>query len=191
MSKKTELILHPIRMRIFLTLAKQNLTPLQLYEELVNVPQATLYRHLNKLVQAEILRVVGERPVRGTVEKVYGINTETMNLENKDVLQASREELLELFTNFVMGKVRDFATYLQRDEINLIEDKISFRQAPLYLNEDEFNDLAFAVGQAFNKHLANKPAPGRKSINWTNIIIPGPEEDSSRPDTDDTKPETD
>src|SRR3954449_8021597 len=100
MIKKTELLMHPVRMRILMAVATRNLTPLQLAEELVNVPQATLYRHLNKLVQAKILRVVEERPVRGTVEKVYGINYETIKLGNQDLLQASREELLEFFTNF-------------------------------------------------------------------------------------------
>ena len=49
--KKTDIILHPVRMRILQNLATRNLTPLQLAEELVNVPQATLYRHLNKLVE--------------------------------------------------------------------------------------------------------------------------------------------
>lgn len=179
MLNKTELLLHPIRMRILLALARQNLTPLQLAEELVNVPQATIYRHLNKLAQAEILKVVAEHPVRGTVEKVYGINHETMQLEQKNLLNAGKEELLQLFTNFVLGQVRDFATYLQRDQINLLEDKVTFRQAPFYLTDAEFIDLMMGVGQAFAKHLANKPAPGRKALTWSTVIIPGPEENQT------------
>lgn len=189
MLKKTELLLHPVRMRILLALSTRNLTPLQLAKELVNVPQATLYRHLNKLVQAKILRVVEERPVRGTVEKVYGINYETMKLGNQDLLQASREELLELFMNFVLGQVRDFATYLQRDRINLIEDKVAFRQAPFYLSDTEFMELASEVGQVFMKHLGNKPAPGRKPIIWTTIILPGAEESPAPSATGETGPE--
>jgi DNA-binding transcriptional ArsR family regulator len=172
MLNKTELLLHPIRMRILLALARQNLTPLQLAQELVNVPQATLYRHLHKLVKAEILKVVEEHPVRGTVEKVYGINHETMRLGQQDLLRASKEELLELFTNFVLGQVREFAAYLQRDRVNLIEDKVTFRQAPFYLTDAEFMELVTEVGQAFMKHLPNKPAPGRKALMWSTIIMP-------------------
>ena len=189
MLKKTELLLHPVRMRILLALTNRNLTPLQLAEELVNVPQATLYRHLNKLVQAKFLKVVEERPVRGTVEKVYGINYETIKLGSQDVLQASREELLELFTNFMLAQVRDFATYLQRDQINLVEDKVSFRQAPFYLSDAEFMELATEVGQAIMKRLGNKPAPGRKSIMWTTIVIPGAEESPAPPATGENGPE--
>lgn len=176
MLQKTDLLLHPVRMRILLAVSMRSLTPLQLAEELVNVPQATLYRHLNKMVQAGILKVVEERPVRGTVEKVYGINTEAIQQEGRDLMQASREEWLEMFTRFTLGLVRDFATYLQRDKVNYIEDKFSFRQAPLYLTDAEFMEMAGEIGQAIMKRLPNKPSPERQAITWTTIIIPGPED---------------
>ena len=85
---KTDLIMHPIRIRILLALVDRKLTPLQLGEQLADVPQATLYRHLNKLMQGGLLEVIEERPVRGTVEKVYGLNQNaaaqivSVNMEN-------------------------------------------------------------------------------------------------------------
>src|SRR5690348_17278201 len=105
--KKTDIVLHPVRMRILQNLATRNLTPLQLAEELVNVPQATLYRHLNKLVEAGVLLVVEERPVRGTVEKVYGLNLEALRSDGQALLNGSREEMLELFTHFVLARIHD------------------------------------------------------------------------------------
>lgn len=180
--KKTEILFHPVRIRVLQTLATRNLTPLQLAEELVNVPQATLYRHLNKMVQAEILQVVEERPVRGTVEKVYGLNRQALQTGSRNLLQASREELMELFTNFMLAQVREFGGYLQRDSINLIEDKVSFRQASFYMTDAEFMEFAGEIGQAFLKRMSNKPGPGRKPLLWTTIIIPGPEESPVPPD---------
>lgn len=173
---KTEVLFHPVRIRILQNLATRNLTPLQLAEELVNVPQATLYRHLNKLVEAGIIKVVEEHPVRGTVEKVYGLNRQTLQTGNREVMEASREELLELFTRFMLARIRDFAVYLQREKIDLVEDKVSFRQAPMYLTDEEFMEMAAELGPVFMKRLNNKPAPGRKPVVWTTIIIPGPEE---------------
>ncbi len=173
--QKTEVLFHPVRVRILQALATRNLTPLQLGEELVNVPQATLYRHLNKMVRADILKVVEERPVRGTVEKVYGLNHQALQTGSRDLLQASREELMELFTNFILGQVRDFGAYLQRENINLFEDKVSFRRASFYMTDAEFMELAGEIGQAFMKRLNNKPAPGRKPLMWTTIILPGPD----------------
>lgn len=173
--QKTEVLFHPVRVRILQALATRNLTPLQLGEELVNVPQATLYRHLNKMVRADILKVVEERPVRGTVEKVYGLNHQALQTGSRDLLQASREELMELFTNFILGQVRDFGAYLQRENINLFEDKVSFRRASFYMTDAEFMELAGEIGQAFMKRLNNKSAPGRKPLMWTTIILPGPD----------------
>ena len=180
--KKAEILFHPVRIRILQTLAARNLTPLQLAEELVNVPQATLYRHLSKMVQADILKVVEEHPVRGTVEKVYGLNHQALQAGTRDLLQASREELMELFTSFVLAQVRDFGVYLQRENVNLIEDKVSFRQASLYLTDAEFMEFAGEIGQAFMKRLNNKPGPGRKPLSWTTIILPGPDVTSDQPE---------
>jgi DNA-binding transcriptional ArsR family regulator len=191
--KKTEIILHPVRMRILQNLATRHLTPLQLAEELVNVPQATLYRHLNKLVEAGILLVVEERPVRGTVEKVYGLNLEAMKADSQALLNGSREELLELFTHFILARIHDFGVYLQREQVNLVEDRVTFGQAPFYLSDAEFREFAGEIGQAFMKRLNNKPAPDRKHFIWTTIIMPGPDESPAAPGeaTGGTEPESD
>ena len=180
--KKIEIMFHPVRIRLLQALATRSLTPLQLAEELVNVPQATLYRHLNKMVQAEFLKVVEERPVRGTVEKVYGLNHQALQTGSRNLLQASREELMELFTSFILAQVRDFGAYLQRDSINLVEDKVSFRQASFYMTDAEFMEFAGEIGQAFMKRLTNKPGPGRKPLLWTTITMPGPEESPTPPE---------
>ena len=184
--KKTDIILHPVRMRILQNLATRNLAPLQLAEELVNVPQATLYRHLNKLVEAGILLVVEERPVRGTVEKVYGLNLQAMRSDSYALLNGSREEMLELFTHFILARIHDFGVYLQREKINLVEDKVSFGQAPFYLSDAEFMEFAGEIGQVFMKRLNNKPAPGRKFYTWTTVVMPGPDENPAAPGEDAT-----
>jgi len=46
----TDLVLHPVRMRILLAVAHgQQMTPLALAAQLPGVPQATLYRHIKAL----------------------------------------------------------------------------------------------------------------------------------------------
>ena len=64
-------ILNPVRMRRIQSLAKnKNMTVQQIAQELTDVPQATLYRHLNKLLKAKAIVVVQENKVRGVLEKV-------------------------------------------------------------------------------------------------------------------------
>ena len=71
---KMKLILHPVRMKIIQSLLNgKNMTVQQLSQRAKDVPQATLYRHLNKLLEAELIQVVQENQIRGTVEKVYAL----------------------------------------------------------------------------------------------------------------------
>jgi len=48
-------------------------TAQELAELLHNIPQSTLYRHVNTLSKAGILKIVEERRHRGMVERVYSL----------------------------------------------------------------------------------------------------------------------
>ena len=53
---KISILLNPIRMKIIQTLlVGQRLTVQQMNERLPDVPPATMYRHLNKLLGAELI----------------------------------------------------------------------------------------------------------------------------------------
>lgn len=174
---KTDLIMHPIRIRILLALVDRKLTPLQLGEQLADVPQATLYRHLNKLMQGGLLEVIEERPVRGTVEKVYGLNQNaaaqivSVNMEN-----ASKDDLMRYFTSFIVSLLADFWRYLQHSERpDLRADGVGFRQIPLYLSMEELEELGREMNPVILKYAKNQPAPGRRRRILTTVMIPTPE----------------
>src|SRR5215472_16251602 len=130
---RVDLILHPVRMRLLITLARRELTTRQLSELLPDVPQATLYHHIGILTKAGLLRVVSERPVRGTVEKVYTVAVDNASLSPDDLANASREDHLRYFTMFVGMLLSDFSRYLQQDKpIDLFADRVSYGETPLY-----------------------------------------------------------
>ena len=55
-------LLHPVRLRIIQTLlADGDLTPHQLHAHLVDVPIATLYRHINHLTSHGLIEAGQER----------------------------------------------------------------------------------------------------------------------------------
>ena len=56
MIETRDLLLHPIRLRIVQALVGEPMTPLQLKDRLADVPQATLYRHINQLADVAIQR---------------------------------------------------------------------------------------------------------------------------------------
>lgn len=175
-SARAELILHPVRMRLMVTLARRQLTARQLGELLPDVPQATLYHHLGTLVRAGLLRVVSERQVRGTVEKSYALAEDSATLSQQDLASASRDDHLRYFTIFISTLLADFARYLQQDApIDLFADGVSYRETPFYLSDDELAEAAAAVNQALRPFLENPPAPHRRRRLFATVLIPDPE----------------
>lgn len=170
---KGDLLLHPIRMQIIQGLVDRELTPLQLAESLTGVPQATLYRHLNKLVEAGIVKVVSERQVRGTVEKVYTVVKGAATLSPTDLAKASREDHMRYFTTFVAGLLHDFSNYLhQEKELDFIRDGVGYNQIPLYLSEAEFLKMVAELQVVLLPLTANHPEPGRRRVLFTSILMP-------------------
>ncbi|GAB4190777.1 MAG: helix-turn-helix domain-containing protein [Roseiflexaceae bacterium] len=172
MTTKADLLLHPVRMRIVLALAGQRLTAQQLAETLPDVAQATLYRQISKLVQGDVLAVVEQRPVRGTVEKVYALVAQNANLSPEELASASREENLRYFLTFLVGLLGDYERYLRRDTIDPLADGVGYRAVPLHLTDEEFRQMALALNTALLPFLQHAPTPERRARLLATILIP-------------------
>lgn len=173
---KADLVLHPIRMRILHAfmggIAGRQLTAQQLAEVLKDVPQATLYRHLNKLAKAGLLRVAEERQVRGATEKVYTLPLTAASIGPQELERLSREEHMRLFTTFVSGLLGDFARYLEREHIDYVADAVGYRQVALYLSDDEMQRFGAELSAVVLPAMRNTPAPGRTRRMLTTVLMP-------------------
>lgn len=71
-----EIVMNPVRQRIFqYFLLHKTGTVKEIRKALPDVPSASLYRHIKKiLTDSTILMVVGENRIRGTVKSVYQLN---------------------------------------------------------------------------------------------------------------------
>jgi hypothetical protein len=79
-----DVLLHPVRLRLIQAfLGDRALTTADLRDELPDVPPASLYRHIARLVDAAVLSVVSERRVRGALERTYVLRL----AENIDLLR--------------------------------------------------------------------------------------------------------
>lgn len=172
-TSRADLILHPVRMRLIVALARRQLTARQLSAMLPDVPQATLYHHLGVLTRARLLRVISERQVRGAVEKVYAIADDSATVSPADLANASREDHLHYFTIFVSALLGDFARYLQQAApIDLVADGVGYREMPFYLSDEEFAQAAAALNQALLPFLSLPPAPHRRRHLLATITFP-------------------
>lgn len=170
---QADLLLHPVRLRILLALGQnREMTAQQLGESLADIPQATLYRHLQRLLAGGVLYVARERQARGAVEKVYALREGAANLSLTDVATMSREDLMRIFTTFVGVLLGDFSRYLRREDLDVVADNLSFRQVPLYMNAEEHEQFIAHLAAAINEVYENGPASGRRRYLYTVIRFP-------------------
>jgi DNA-binding transcriptional ArsR family regulator len=171
-ASKMKVILHPVRMKIIQALINgKEMTVQELSKWAEDIPQATLYRHLNKLLDAGFIRVVQENPVRGTIEKVYALKEPEVQSQ-EDFLKLSKQEHIELFLTFTTQLMHLYESYLSRDGVDLVKDGVSYTIANLHLSDQEFMELMQGVGTLIQSALANEPTPERKSRHIATIIIP-------------------
>jgi DNA-binding transcriptional ArsR family regulator len=175
---KIDLLLHPVRMRIVLALAGRQRTPAQIAAAIADVPQTTLYRHLKELLEGGIVTITAERPVRGTVEKVYTLIEGAGRLSREDVASIGGEEHLRYFMVFLSSLLGDFARYLQTDpDPPMVLDQVMYSKVPIYLNDAEREQAAAQLRADITPFM--QQAEGRKRYLLATIVIPEQEQDDS------------
>jgi Helix-turn-helix domain len=177
--KRADLVLHPVRLRIILAFARgRRLTPQQVAGVLPDVPQATLYRQIERLYRGGALAVAAERRVRGAVERTYVLAEGGASLSPKDLAKSSRDDHLGYFTAFAAGLIAQYEQYLERSEIDLLKDGVGYRQVVMNLTDEELVEMAGALNVALGRFLACEPQPGRKRRLLATVLFPlddGPE----------------
>ncbi|MCM3768794.1 helix-turn-helix domain-containing protein [Neobacillus niacini] len=170
---KVDVILHPVRMRIIQNLINQQLTSQQMKEMLPDIPQASLYRNIKKLVESEVIHVVDEIPIRGTVEKVYSVHDPNLLTISPDEMnKMSKEEHMGFFIKFIANLMGEYERYLSKEQIDLLADGVSFRQTSLFLTDEEFVEFINDLRMVYAKAAQNKPEKGRRKRTVATIMIP-------------------
>lgn len=180
MTLPRDLLLHPVRLRIVQAIADRPRTPRQITRHLGDVAQATVYRHLAQLEAGGLIEVVDERRVRGTIERSYAMVTGATSLTGADVASATPEEHFGYFATFVGALLADYASYLDTAEPDLGRDRVGYRQIPLWLTDEELDELTTALRDAVERHAANEPGPGRRRRLLTTIVMPDDRTDPRR-----------
>lgn len=173
-----DLLLHPVRLRIVQAfLGDRALTTSELRQELPDVPPASLYRHVARLVDAGVLSVVSQRRVRGALERTYVLRAAAASINIDEIESMSREDHRHAFMAFVAGLLSDADRYLERADFDPVRDGAGYRLAGLWLDEAEFTDFVRDLARAIQPRLANAPRPGRRRRILGTILLPG--EDAS------------
>lgn len=174
MADSADLLLHPVRLRIVQAfLGDRALTTSQLSAELSDVPAASLYRHVARLVGAGVLQVVAERRVRGAVERTYVLRLAAARIGLAEIAAMSAEDLRQMFMAYTAGLLADIDRYLQGGDIDLLRDGVSFGIEGLWLDDAEYADLLKDLYRVLEGRRANAPKKGRRRRILASVLLPG------------------
>lgn len=185
MTKKTvlDVLVHPIRIRILRTFAgKTELTVRQLADNLADIPQATLYRHLNRLAQAGILTVTAETPVRGALERSYRINPSAISVPAEQIKTIDPETHQRYFSVFVASLLEDFGRYIRAGDVDVVRDDVHYLQVPVVATSREFVSFMRQLTKLIRKFARHEPTKHR--VRRTISIVTLPESPTRRKEVD-------
>lgn len=180
--KKTDLLLHPVRMRIIQQLlAEEPQTILQLAEVLGDVPQATLYRHMRLMLEAHLIEVVQVNKIHGQEERVYAAVKENLSIPESEAYSASQEDHLRYFSIFHANLLQQATAYLSKTPVEqYATDGFGYWNAPLHMSDEEFATFVAGVNELLEKVATNKPTPERKTRLFASMMIPQPQKPTSK-----------
>ena len=169
-----ELLLHPVRLRVVHAMSGgRRLTITQLRARMADVPKASIYRHVGVLADAGVLVVDGEQRVRGAVERVYRLSRERPAIDAEAAAAMTTDEHRRGFTAAMAALLAEFNAHLDRGADGAaIAESVSYRQAVLWLTEQERAELVDRIRGAVLAVLGNVPRADRVPHLLATVLFP-------------------
>jgi DNA-binding transcriptional ArsR family regulator len=170
-----DLLLHPVRLRIVKAfLGDRALTTGQLAEELDDVPVASLYRHIARLLKAGVLQIVAEERIRGAVERTYTLRSAAAQMHPNEVAAMSAEDNTHAFMAFIAGVLQDFDRYVASSPADPIKDGAGYRLAAMWLSDAEYHEFLQELAAVIQPRVANAPKSTRRRRMLYGVALPDP-----------------
>lgn len=156
MINKVDILMHPVRMKIAQVLMRNKdhgLTPLEMVKIIKNVPQATLYRHIQIMLNSDVIRVIKEKKVKSVSEKYYALNENEARLSIEDWKRVSSEKKLDYVSYYQLSLLTQYQSYLKKlEEQNCQEDGATFSAVELKMDEKHFTQFQNELNELMTKY---------------------------------------
>ncbi len=160
------LLLNQVRHRILQYIHHHgNATVREIGAALSDIPQATMYRQVRLLNESGLIKVSGERQIRGTLEHTYVLADELTG--------AGTDGMGDTEAQFkLLGLAQDFADYYTDEKADPDRDMLSIRSVPMMMSDEEFIRYMRDIEKLTKKYEHNEPADDRKVRRVTLISSP-------------------
>jgi DNA-binding transcriptional ArsR family regulator len=161
------IMLNPVRMRIIQVLSeRKSMTTTELCKEMEDIPRTTLYRHVRILLDNNILLIVSEQKIRGSLERMLALNTKEM-VSNNTLDNAAQNAFA-----FLMNRYARFQNYFNGKSPDPAKDKIFLNNTILMMTDNEFDQFLSELRGLLVKYNF-EISEGRKTRDISIVSAPG------------------
>lgn len=165
----SDVVLHPVRLRILQEVALREVTTAQLKKALPDVTPATLYRHVKAMLDAEVLTVVSERKVRGAVERTLATGPRSAHVDRDEARTKTPEQTRQAFLAYLGYLSGEVDRYLA-GPVDPGVDGFGFGIGPLYLDEADLNSLQAELNGVLEQYQTERP--GKRRTLLGTVLVP-------------------
>ena len=171
--KLIEYLTNPLKNKLLTEIkSSQKITAKEISAKLKEIPQTTLYRHLNRMVEDGIIEVIGENQIKNLREKIYALaidfDEEMKAIEN----DSSNQLFLAQFKAFTNGLEEEFHKALTDKRLGDAQGSYGFNITPFYATNEEVHELAFKIQELLKPYTEIESCPMRRLRNIASIITP-------------------
>ncbi len=150
-------VMNPVRQRIIQYLISNGKgTSNEILQVLADVPPASLYRHIKKLLDTGLIQIIEERKVRGTIEKTYAL------VQNPFDHVPTNQEIGAVFYQTLLSMQSTFLRYFENEEADPQKDMLLLQTSTLMLTDEEFGKLLTDIGALISACSTKKGGGDRK-----------------------------
>ncbi len=165
-------MMNPVRLMIMREITKNGqMTTKEIQSACGDISQATLYRHLSDLRKNDIIHVVAENQIRGTIEKVYAIKVDPMTEIRGKVNQMTKKELSDIFSQFIISLLSDYDEYIKKSKsLSALGKEFSMFTTSMFLTDEETVTMIKEIQQILKKNADHDSQPGRRLRKVSTIL---------------------
>lgn len=161
-------LLHPIRSRLFALLHRGPTTVDDLIRLMPDVPTGSLYRHLNLLVESDLVVVTGKQGVRGPKARIFSIGPEKGFFTEEERSEVGPAEMAQLITSVSDAVTQAGYAWTAHPDFDLDHPGSAVVVSALDLTADQFQHIRDAVRTTWAAGMENASGavPKEQTKKW-------------------------
>jgi len=169
-------LVNPVTNKLLVELHfKEQATTKELAKLCSDIPQATLYRYINRLLKDEMIEIVAENEVRGTIEKVYALKVDLVKTTEEIYNSNDGEKLMHIVNTGIINILAEFKEYLAKGDCDFKNDGITFAVSSFYATDVEYLEIMKKIGSII-QDISKKEATPQRKLRGLNLIITPPKD---------------